>query len=308
MSEHTPAVRRDPIALGNVLARSGFFTDSKSEAQAAVKVMAGEELGIGPVAAMTGIHIVKGKVTLSANLIAGQIKRSCRYDYRVTRLDGTGCIIEFFQDGERIGTSAFTDADAKAAGLWGQQGPWKAHPKNMLFARAMSNGAKWYCPDVFAGPVYTPDELGAVVDGETGEVLSLPTDTADLIKSRVAELRGGMTNEFLGRVMQDAGITSAELVDDEVYERAKEAMRAAVDARADDAIARHNHETPPADAPKLTPAQMKGLHAKAKEHGLDHAALHQIAADLFSVESLKEVPSDGMDAILEAIAAHEVAA
>jgi hypothetical protein len=30
----------------------------------------------------------------------------------------------------------------------------------MLYARALSNGAKWYCPDVFGGPIYTPDELG----------------------------------------------------------------------------------------------------------------------------------------------------
>ena len=37
----------------------------------------------------------------------------------------------------------------------------------------MSNGAKWYCPDVFGGPVYTPDELGEIVDGETGEVVTV---------------------------------------------------------------------------------------------------------------------------------------
>ena len=28
----------------------------------------------------------------------------------------------------------------------------------MLFARAISNGVKWYCPDVFGGPVYVPEE------------------------------------------------------------------------------------------------------------------------------------------------------
>jgi hypothetical protein len=44
----------------------------------------------------------------------------------------------------------------------------------MLFARAMSNGARWYCPDVFAGPAYTPDELGADVDGETLAMVSPP--------------------------------------------------------------------------------------------------------------------------------------
>lgn len=44
----------------------------------------------------------------------------------------------------------------------------------MLFARAISNGAKWYCPDLSGGPLYTPDELGAQVDGETGEVIDAP--------------------------------------------------------------------------------------------------------------------------------------
>jgi hypothetical protein len=29
----------------------------------------------------------------------------------------------------------------------------------MLFARAISNGVKWFCPDVFAGPVYVPEEM-----------------------------------------------------------------------------------------------------------------------------------------------------
>jgi len=32
-------------------------------------------------------------------------------------------------------------------------------PKNMLFARAISNGVKWFCPDVFSGPVYVPEEM-----------------------------------------------------------------------------------------------------------------------------------------------------
>jgi len=33
----------------------------------------------------------------------------------------------------------------------------------MLFARAISNGVRWYCPDVFSGAaVYTPDEFDVV--------------------------------------------------------------------------------------------------------------------------------------------------
>jgi hypothetical protein len=60
--------------------------------------------------------------------------------------------------------------DAKAANLKGEN--WTNYPRNMLFARAVSNGAKWFCPDLFGGaPVYTPEELGAALDGESGAPL-----------------------------------------------------------------------------------------------------------------------------------------
>lgn len=149
----------DVMTMGKMLAQSGYFQDARDAAQAVVKVLAGQEMGIGAIAAMTGIYIVKGRVTLSANLMAAQIKRSGRYNYRVTRLDDTGCEIAFYEGSQEIGRSSFTADDAKAAGLWNSSDPWKKTPRNMLFARAMSNGAKWYTPDVFSGPVYTPDEL-----------------------------------------------------------------------------------------------------------------------------------------------------
>jgi hypothetical protein len=159
----------DTMTLGKILAQSGYFRDARDASQAIVKVLAGRELGISPIASMTGIFIVKEKVTLSANLIGAVIKRSGKYNYRVIAMDNQQCTIEFFEHGESIGLSEFTLKDAAAAGLTG--GNWKAYPRNMLFARAMSNGAKWYTPDIFAGPIYTPDELGAEVDGETGEVV-----------------------------------------------------------------------------------------------------------------------------------------
>lgn len=164
-------VPSDPITLGNVLAASGFFQDSREGAQAAVKVMAGQELGFGPIASMTGIYIVKGRVTLSANLMAAAIKRHPAYTFRVKEHNAEVCTIDFLEDGEVIGTSSFSMDDAQAAGLAGSE-TYKKFPKNMLYARALSNGAKWYCPDVFGGAIYTPDELGEEVDGETGEILN----------------------------------------------------------------------------------------------------------------------------------------
>ena len=164
----------DVMTLGAVLAKSGYFQDARDAAQAVVKVLAGQELGFGPIASMTGIYIVKGSVSLSANLIAASVKRG-KYNYRITELTDTACKIDFYEGKEKVGESGFTMDDAKAAGLaLGEN--YKKFPRNMLFARAMSNGAKWFCADVFGGPVYTPDELGAAVDGETGEMTARPKD------------------------------------------------------------------------------------------------------------------------------------
>lgn len=164
----------DVMTLGAVFAKSGYFADARDAAQAVVKMLAGQELGFGPVASMTGIFIVKGRVTLSANLLAAAVKKGGKYNYRVVELSDAACKIDFYEGKEKIGESAFTMDDAKAAGLVNEN--YKKFARNMLFARAMSNGAKWFCADVFSGPVYTPDELGATIDMETGEMLARPGD------------------------------------------------------------------------------------------------------------------------------------
>ena len=168
----TPATLsvNEMMNIGELFAQSGLFADIRGAAQATTKIIAGQELGIPPFAAMNGFHIIKGKAAMGANLIGATIKRSGKYDYIVREMSPERCEIEFFQliDGKRqsIGKSEFTIADAKKAGTQNLD----RFPRNMLFARAMSNGARWYTPDVFLGPIYTPEELGAQID-EAADVI-----------------------------------------------------------------------------------------------------------------------------------------
>lgn len=181
MSDQTAIVSmnlQDTLSLSKVLTESRFFQDTTQVAQAAVKVLAGQEMGIGPVAAMTGINIIQGRVSLSANLMASLVKRSGRYDYRVKRLDTANCVIEFYQHGKSIGVSEFAADDARKAGTKNMD----RYPRNMLFARAMSNGVRWYCPDITGGPAYTPEELGMNVN-EDGDVVE---GTASIIQPDAA--------------------------------------------------------------------------------------------------------------------------
>jgi hypothetical protein len=161
--------------VAQVFSQSGMFQDVESAAQAFVKIMAGREAGFGAFASMQNVNIIKGKPTFNAHMMAAAIKRHPRYDYRVDELSDEYCAISYYQDGEEIGVSGFSQADAKRAGLAG--GNYGKYPRNMLFARAMSNGMRWYCPDVFNMAVYVPEELGGadteppVTITEDGEVI-----------------------------------------------------------------------------------------------------------------------------------------
>jgi len=163
------------------MAASGFFTDTKQASQAIVKILAAREIGLGPFAGMTGVNIIQGKPAFGANIMAACVKKSGRYNYRVTEMNDKACSIEFMErlDGKwtTSGESKFTIDDARKAGTKNLD----KFPRNMLFARAMSNGVRWYCPDVMNGSVvYTPEELGADVD-EDGNVV-------EVVETKVVEV------------------------------------------------------------------------------------------------------------------------
>jgi hypothetical protein len=155
------------------MASSGFFQDTKSISQAIVKIMAGQELGFGVFASMNGVYIIQGRPSIGANLMASAVKASGKYNYRVSEMTDKRCEIVFFEAGKETGRSVFDIEDAKKAGTKNLD----KFPRNMLFARAMSNGVRWFCPDVMNGStVYTPEELGAEVD-EDGNVINVESVT-----------------------------------------------------------------------------------------------------------------------------------
>lgn len=179
----------DLARLSEMLCRSRFFEDCKDAAQAGVKVLCGLELGIPAFSAMSGIHIIKGKPVIGANIMAAMVKRSGKYNYRVLEHSEKVCKILFLEHAEHAGVSEVTMAEISAANIdkdWDRETKqyklkhnWKTFPKNMLFARAISNGIRWYCPDLFLGaPVYTADELGADMD-EDGSVIVVPVETVE---------------------------------------------------------------------------------------------------------------------------------
>lgn len=222
----------DMKLLGQMLAASGFFKDTTQVAQAVVKVLAGAEVGIGPVASMTNIYIVKGRTAFSANLIGSQIKRHPGYDYKVKELTDKICTITFWERDPdyskwtELGEYAFSIEDAARAGLTGKDN-WTAYPRAMLFARALSAGARTYCPDVFySHVVYTPEELnpdlavdegGDVIEGQFKEDRVIVEDHETSTKTQEPET--------LDEAIEQAKETSQEDLEELIPEETVEKVR-----------------------------------------------------------------------------------
>lgn len=153
--------------VAKLFAESGMFSDARQTSQAFVKIMAGAELGIPPFSAMNAFHVIQGRVTMAANTIAARMKDSGRYDYRVIEKNALKCTIEFFEKGESVWTETWDVERARRANVKNMA----AYPEAMLFARAITAGARAVAPNI-VGQFYTPDELGADVDAD-GNVMQV---------------------------------------------------------------------------------------------------------------------------------------
>lgn len=249
--------------VAKALVVSGFFQVTGDYeaglAQVVVKVLAGKELGIPPVASVMGINLIKGKVSLSAHLMLAAAKRA-GYDYRVHEAgnvaDKSAWVnIDWFRGDTLIGKSGFSMEEAAQAKLLGKaDSNWQTYPKDMLFWRAVSRGVRRYCPDATSGiAVYAPDELGKEADPETGEVVEIQDGgskeaveevrsrklkkarehfhglTADQkfdLQSMASELFGDAGPTKLTKVLNDAGYGSL----DDVPSTAAKAVSLALEA------------------------------------------------------------------------------
>lgn len=176
----------------SLVASSFFQVSGKSDeaiAQAVVKVLAGRELGIQPVAAMMGVNVIQGRVSLSAQLMLACAKRA-GYEYEVHEAEGW-CEIDWYRDDKLLGKAGFHIDEARTAGLVKPGGNWTKYPKDMLFWRAVSRGVRRFCPDATAGmAVYAPDELGVEVDPESSEVLGVQgskDQQAEVLRAKLIE-------------------------------------------------------------------------------------------------------------------------
>lgn len=191
-----------------------------------------DALGIPRVNALTSIHVIDGKPSASADLMASMVRKA-GHKLRV-KVEGTGkqatAIAQVIRadDPDFTYEVRWTWQDALTAGL-GDKDNWRKYPTSMMKARAISAVIREGASDAMMGVIYTPEELGAVVD-QDGNPVSAVTSNAPTRATVVHPLQDNTpTPESAPRPAIDIAADIADNIgvsDDAVRDLWREARRA----------------------------------------------------------------------------------
>jgi hypothetical protein len=170
-SQYHPAVLGAQMDYARALAQSSLLPRQYqgNPANLLWAISYGQTLGVDPMTAVQSIHVINGKPTASADLIAGLVRRA-GHKLRVSG-DDKRAVVEIVRsdDPDFAFRVEWTIERAQAAKLTSKD-TWKQFPAAMLKARAITECARAACSEILQGTIYTPEELGAVVDQDGNPV------------------------------------------------------------------------------------------------------------------------------------------
>jgi hypothetical protein len=157
----------NPVEQSRLLAASSLVPDhlrNKPE-NVYLILLLGESLGLHPAQALTSIAVIKGKPTMSAELMRAVVMRE-GHRFRIDESTPTVARVTVARKEwpEDSSTFEFTVEDAKRAGLGGDT--YSKFPTAMLLARVTTQACRAMFADVISGISYTPEEMEAVTTVE----------------------------------------------------------------------------------------------------------------------------------------------
>lgn len=155
-----PTSIEEVFRLAQAISKSGLAPSTMNTPEKlTVAIMQGMEIGLPPMMAVNRIAVVNGRPTLYGEAIpALLLSRGFRLNETMEGQDDkrfARCEV-VRPDGNKI-VRTFGVDDAKVAGLWGKQGPWKQYPDRMLQMRARGFAARDGAADVLGG-LYLSEE------------------------------------------------------------------------------------------------------------------------------------------------------
>jgi hypothetical protein len=141
---------RELSDVAALIFNSKVFGDIQTKEAAAIKVIAGMEFGFSPFQSMSMFDFIQGRPTLNAHGKATLINSSGDFRLKINELTSANCSISVVRKSDTgewkiINTETFSIEDARIAELTNGKNAhsWKKYPRNMLFARCVSNIWRW---------------------------------------------------------------------------------------------------------------------------------------------------------------------
>lgn len=197
--ENLPAVRSETVlskslptehemmvygVMADQAINSKFYASTYKDQSAVMMIMlAARELGIPPMQALNGgIHMIQGKVEISARMMSALIRKA-GHKVKVHESTDTHCVVYGTRcDTGETQSASFSVAEAQLAGIYKAGGGWAKWPKDMCFARALSRLARQLFSDVIG--------IG-YVEGEISQIDVVP----EMIETEVEE---ALLDKYLG--------------------------------------------------------------------------------------------------------------
>jgi hypothetical protein len=157
-----PRTLDEVVTLSERIAKSGLLPEAlrNKVPEVMMQIMAGQELGLAPMASLRSFSIINGKPVMSADAMVAVVLGSGKAEY--FRRVGEGNDKSVTYATKRRGCDeqrcTWTIEMAKVAALH-QKDNWRTFPRAMLASRAKSELARDVYSDILAG-VFTADEVG----------------------------------------------------------------------------------------------------------------------------------------------------
>lgn len=190
-------------SLAEVLAKSTLLPKGLhgSVPDVVVQILAGQELGLSPMAAIRGIHIIEGKPVLAADTMVALVLRSGLAEYFACIEDTDSSVTyETKRKGSPVAQKlSWTVADTKRAGLQLKDN-WRTFPRSMMKARAKAALARDVYPDILAG-CYDPDEIQVPVREQARPVVAAPIAAEPVEDAEIIEDAAPRALELIASAM-----------------------------------------------------------------------------------------------------------
>ena len=152
----------EQISIAEALAPSDIIPASYQgkPANIVVAMEFGQSMGLSPAESLYRINVIKGKPTMSAELVAAQVRKA-GHKLRISKdvaHNSVTCTIVRADDPDHPFTVTRDATWAKQMGLTSKDN-YQKQPLTMLTWRAITACAREACPEALFGAGYTPDEM-----------------------------------------------------------------------------------------------------------------------------------------------------